>query len=178
MIKFKKRKAPNKIMTTAAGITVAVAARIRATRCMSPNFQPRFAQYIHSWRDAESRDCAGSHAAVVAFRRAFGVADGDIAVEVGGGEEKFGRSAVGQVGDGGRDNVAAPAILDGHGDAERGAQVAGLPRLGQPAKLADLDVDDIHGLIGMPAQKHVERIDVLVEDEWMIAMAADRQAFL
>ena len=89
-------------------------------------------------------------------------------------EQELGRRAVGQVRDGGRRDVAAPAVLERHGDAQRHAQVAGLPGLRQAAELADLEVDHVHRPVGVAAQQHVEAVDDLVEHERMIACAGGR----
>ena len=71
-----------------------------------------------------------------ALRRALGRAHGDVAVEVRGREQELRGCAVRQVGDGGCGDIAAPAILNRHGDTQRDAEVARLARLGQTAKLA------------------------------------------
>ena len=93
----------------------------------------------------------------------MGELDGHLAVEVGGAQQKLRRRAVSQVGNGRRDDVAAPAILERHDHAERHAQIAGLFRLGQPAELADLDVHHIHRSIGMTTHEHIDA----VEDVWV-----------
>ncbi len=81
-----------------------------------------------------------------------------------------------QVGDGGGDDVAAPAVLDRHRDAQRHAQVARLPRPRQAAELADLDVDHVHRLVGVAAQQHVDPVDRLVQHERVVRPPPDRQA--
>ena len=111
------------------------------------------------------------------LRGAVGRADGDIAVEVGGGEQELGRRAVGQVGDGGRGDVAAPAILDGHGDAQRHAQIAGLPGLVRPPNLLIFRLTtSIADRLGRAAAPRCRRC--LVQDERMIGMPADGETFL
>ena len=50
--------------------------------------------------------------------------------------------------------------------------------LRQATELADFDVDHIHGAVGMAAEQGIDRVDHLVEDEWVVAVAADRQAFI
>ena len=64
------------------------------------------------------------------LRRALGDVDRDITVEVGCGKQQFAWCAVGQMSDRGGDDVATPAVLYGHGDAQLHAQVTGLPQPG------------------------------------------------
>ena len=113
---------------------------------------------------------ASGDAAMRPFTRCgapVGGGDGDVAVEVGGGEQEFGRRAVREVRDGRGGDVAAPAVFDRHRDAHADAEIARLRRPRQAAQLADLQVDDVHGEVGAGAQQHVEAVDVLVEDERM-----------
>ena len=56
------------------------------------------------------------------------------------------------------------------------AQVAGLLGLGQPAELADLEVDDVHREVGVGPQQHVDAVDGLVEHERMIGLPPDGEA--
>ena len=95
----------------------------------------------------------------------FGEGLGDVAVEVGGGEEEFGGGGMGEVGDGGGDDVASPGVFDSHGDAEGGAEVAGLGGFGEAAEFADFNVDNVHGEVGMAFEEHLEGVDVFIEDE-------------
>ena len=59
----------------------------------------RLAQDVHPRRDPQAGGGRRGHPAVRALRRAFGRADGDVAVEVGGGEEEFAGRAMGQMGE-------------------------------------------------------------------------------
>ena len=83
-----------------------------------------------------------------------------------------------QVRDGRGDDVAAPAVFDGHGHAHARAQVARLPGLGEAAELADLQVDDIHGEIGLRPKQHLEAVNVFVQHERMIRVPPNAQALL
>src|SRR5262249_26059922 len=73
-------------------------------------------------------------------------------------------------------NVAAPTVLDSHTDAQGDAQVARLTGPRQPAELADLDVNHLHGAVGMAAQQYVHAVYNLVEDKGMTGAAAHGQA--
>src|SRR5262245_42727747 len=61
---------------------------------------------------AEAGGCRRRHVPLAPLRRAVGDAHRDVRVEVGGGEQEPRRRAVRQVRDGGRDDVAAPRVLD------------------------------------------------------------------
>src|SRR5690606_2805316 len=80
--------------------------------------------------------------------------------------------------DGGGDDVAAPGVLDGHGNAGGDAEVAHQAGLGQAADLADLEVDDVHRAVGEAAGQRVHAGDDLVEDEGQGRAAAGDEAFL
>ena len=80
---------------------------------------------------------------------------------------------MGQVGDGSGGDVAAPAVFDGHGDAEGDAEIAGLAGLGQAAEFADLDVDGVHGVVAMGGEEGVDAVNGFVEDEGVRGAAAD-----
>ena len=57
----------------------------------------------------------------------------DITVEIGGGETEFLRRRVGEVGDGGGYDVAAPGVLDNHRYAKADTDIANLSCFGQSA---------------------------------------------
>ena len=80
--------------------------------------------------------------------------------------------------DGGGDDIAAPGILDGHRNARGDAEIAHLPRLGQAADLADLQVDHVERIFGNAFHQVADRADVLVEHEWQAGAAAHRKALL
>ena len=85
---------------------------------------------------------------------------------------------MGQVGDGRRGDIAPPAILDGHADPQRHAQVAGLASPGEAAEFADLDVHYIGSGVGVGPEQDGNSVDRLVEDEGVAGTPADRQALL
>ena len=116
--------------------------------------------------------------AIDAAGGAVGDANGDVTVEIGGGEAKLLRGAVSQVGDRGGDDVAAPGIFYGDGQSHGDAQIACLPGTGETAELADLDVDHVHRPVGMRPQQHVDAIHGFVEDEGKVGAAADGETFL
>ena len=78
--------------------------------------------------------------------------------------------------DGCGDDITTPTILDSHGHTQRGAEVTRLAGFGEPAKLADLDVDDIHGTVGVAAEQNIDRIDVFIEHERVITVLAHGEA--
>ena len=82
-----------------------------------------------------------------------------------------------EVRDRGGDDVAAPGILDRHGNAEFDAKVAGEPRLRESAELADLQVDDVHRAIGGRANQRRYIVDDFIEHEGMVAVCPHREAF-
>src|SRR5215470_706072 len=82
------------------------------------------------------------------------------------------------MGDGGGHDIAAPGVLDGHGDACGNAEVAYLARPRQAADLGDLEVDHVHGAVGDGAQEDAYAVDVLVEDEGQGGAPPHGQAFL
>src|SRR5258706_10398325 len=85
-------------------------AQVMASAPPSMHFDNRFAENFHFRLNAEAGRGGCSHAAVGAARCAVGSANGDVAVEVGGAEEKFLRRAMSEVRDGGGSDVAAPGI--------------------------------------------------------------------
>ncbi len=97
-----------------SGAFRAVAARCTARHPL-PHRDHRLPQHLHAWPHAEPRRVRRRHAAGAALGGALGDRDGDIAVEVGGGEAESFRRRVVEVGDGGGHDIAAPGILDGHG---------------------------------------------------------------
>src|SRR6476620_11200012 len=71
----------------------------------------RLAQHVPLRGDAEAGFVGGGHEAGLPLRGAVGDRDGDVGVEVGGGEaEALGRGT-GEVRDGGGDDVATPGVL-------------------------------------------------------------------
>ena len=89
-----------------------------------------------------------------------------------------GRHARREVADRGRDDVAAPRVLDRQGQPELDRSVAHQSRLAQPADAADLEVDVVHG-VGRDGPDQRRQVgDDFVEDEREGAQSADRQALL
>ncbi len=84
---------------------------------------------------------------------------------------------MGQVTNRSGNDVAAPAVFQRHGDAQRNAEIAGLASLGQSAKLADLDIDHVHRKVGTAAHQDVEAVDGFIHDEWMVGTPPNGQAF-
>jgi len=82
------------------------------------------------------------------------------------------------MGDRRRDDVAAPRVFDRHRDAQRHAEIADLPRLGEPADLRDLEVDHVHRLVGHTTHDHVDAIHDLVEHERPVGVPAHGEALL
>ena len=50
--------------------------------------------------------------------------------------------------------------------------------LGNPSELGDLDVDDIRGPVAPDFHEAVHIRHVLIQDEWKVGVAADREALL
>ena len=73
-------------------------------------FDQGLSEHIRLRQDTEAGSFGRRHSAINALRRTVGGADGDVAVEVGGAEKKLCGRAVGEMGDGGGGNVAAPGI--------------------------------------------------------------------
>lgn len=117
------------------------------------------------------------HSTLFALGGAICGADGGVAVEVGGGEQQFGWGAVGEVGNGGGGDVASPAVFDGHGNAQSGAEISRLSGFGEAAEFADFDVHYVHGRVCPAAEQDFEVVDGFVENEGMRRAAADGEAF-
>src|SRR6185369_12557081 len=132
-------------------------------RTLCPHIQHRRPQHLHPWFDPEARLHRSGHPAVLPLRSPLSSAHRHIAVEVGGGEAQVFRRRVGEVGDGGRGDVAAPTVFDRHRDAEGDAEVADLPRLGEAADFGDLEIDDVHTAESVGVQQGLDRVDDLVE---------------
>ena len=80
---------------------------------------------------------------------------------------------MGEVGDGGGDNISSPAVFDGESDAEGCAEVAYLASFGDASEFANFDVDYIHGEVALGLEQHFERVDIFVEHKWMVGVSAD-----
>ena len=140
--------------------------------------QYRFAQRLPAGGSAQAGGGGCSHTAITALRRTLCRADGNIAVEIGGRKQEFRRRTVGQMGDGGGGDVAAPTVFDRHGDAQGNTEIAGLPGFGEAAEFADLDVYDIHGVVPMGGQQGVDTVDGFIEDKGVRGAAANRKTGL
>ena len=80
------------------------------------------------------------------------------------------------MGDGGRSNVAAPTVFEGHGDAHADAEVTSLLGLGEATELADLEVHHVHGQVGLGPQQQVEAVYVFIQNERVIGLTAHCEA--
>jgi hypothetical protein len=94
----------------------------------SLHHEHRLAQHVRAGADAQAGSGGGCHPTVDAPQRPVRDAHRDVTVEVGRREQQLGRRAVSQVGERRRHDVAAPAVLQRHGNAQRHAQVAGRGR--------------------------------------------------
>jgi len=138
----------------------------------------RFAEGFEFGRNAKPWAIRGGHATVGPLGSTLGDAHGDIAVEVRAGKEQFGRRAMGKVGDGGRDNVTTPGVLEGHADPHRDAKIARLADFGQTTELADFQVHHIHREISAALEQHFKSIDVFIEHKRMVGLTADGEALV
>ena len=78
-----------------------------------------------------------------------------------------------QVRDSSRNNVSTPTIFDSKRDTKRDAHVSHLTRLCDSAKLADLDVHNVHRQVALGVKKHLKRVDVLIQNEWVVRVSPD-----
>ena len=85
---------------------------------------------------------------------------------------------MGQRGNRGGHDVAAPAVLDGHRHPQRGAEIPGPAGLGQAPKLANLQVHHVHGPVRRRPQQRRNAVDHLVQDERMVRGTPHGQTLL
>src|ERR1700721_164224 len=126
---------------------------------------PRIAQHFPYWLNSESRSIRGGQTAMFSPWSALGGADGDVAIEISGGEEVVGRCTMRQMGNGRSGNVPSPRVFDGQRDPQGDTEIANLARLRESSHFGDFQVDDAHCLV-MHARDHgCNTIDHLVQDE-------------
>jgi prolyl oligopeptidase len=135
-------------------------------------------EHVHPRRHPQPRHSRRRQPPAPPLRRPLGDRDRHVAVEVGGREQQRRRRRVREVRDRGRHDVATPGVLDRHRDAEGDADIADLPRPGEPTNLRDLEVDHVHRLIGRGAHHHVEIVHDLVQHERPVRVPADGQTLV